>query len=158
MDQVPKAKWLKKFMPLFRQLSNSCALMIWSSLNLVLSPESRTWGTAFGAIILFGDTTPGSRSEGKGGRGRRRMRMLYPIGCDYILLIAWSCRTVPPKPSKLHNPSIVHLGGERRETFICQLPSLMGQTFSPGYTNSSLPVAFGQVHGELLRHPASLWQ
>ena len=44
-----QAKWLKKFMLLFRysNFSNSCALMVWSQLSLVsprplLPPESRT--------------------------------------------------------------------------------------------------------------------
>lgn len=74
----------------------------------------------------------------------------------WLLLCLTNCLILQECPLGDHNCR-VHLQGQRRKT-ICQLPSLMGQMFSPLYINSSLPVTFGWVHDGLLRHPAPLEQ
>ena len=65
--------------------------------------------------------------------------LLYLTDC----LILQDCSPGNPR-------HMVHLG-EKKEDCL-QLPSLMGQAFSPLYISSSLPLAFGWVSGGLLRH------
>lgn len=146
-------KWVTKFMPLFRQFSKSWALNIWSYISLGSTRKHNLWQRLLGYDAIRG-FNPGEQERKAEWGGESQYEDALS---SWLLLIAWSwfCGTAPPprKPSKLHN-HVVRLEekGERLSA------SSHGSVFSLLYLNSSLLVAFGWVHGRLLRHPVPIQQ
>lgn len=110
-----QAKWLKKFMPLSRQFSKSCVLIICSYLSLI-SSESRTWGKGFYPISGYNPREQ-EWEEKKPRQGEPIWGCLIPLAATKSYQLLDLVSLSPRKPSKLHNWT-VHLGGERRKSYL----------------------------------------